>query len=130
MPDMCWHVSCGTTTYVGGGGSSTYVGAVHSMWNDLAMHVHSSWYGPAVSCDTFKRPSGHDPCGAVQPFVALTFSMCLNMQSVECDLNPHVIAVCAPFSQLTATVCSAEPCFILQFCNCQCVMSCVEFVTG
>jgi hypothetical protein len=128
MPNMCWHIPCGTTTYVGG--SSTYVGAVHSMWNDLAMHVHSSWYGPAVSCDTFKRPSGHDPCDAVQPFVALTFSMCLNMQSVECDLNPHVIAVCAPFSQLTATVCSAEPCFILQFCNCQCVMSCVEFVTG
>ena len=90
VPNMCWHVPCGTTTYVGGGG--TYVGAVHSMWNEPAMHVHSGWHVPAVPRGTIQDQVVVIHVVWCSRFMALTFSMCLNMQAVECTSNLHVFA--------------------------------------
>ena len=81
VPNMCWHVPCGTTTYVGG--ISTYVGAGHPMWDGPAMHVHSRRHVPAVPCGTNQDQVVMIHVVWCSLFVALTFSMCLNMRAVS-----------------------------------------------
>ena len=80
----------------------------------------------------FKRPSGHDPCDAVQPFYGPHVQHVLehaSLLNVRFEPSCHH-SLCAFFTTDLQRYVLLNLASSFNFATVKCVMSCVEFLTG